>query len=169
MIVCHNCDHENMTGAIFCSECGASLLAGEADVAQRGVAARGRGAGQAKHAPAQPPSPLADNWATLHVLEQGVMLPLAERNEFTMGRSSEGQSVMPDIDLSPYEAYARGVSRLHAVIKRGISDIVLMDLDSANGTFVNGRRLTPNQEEPLANGDIIALGKLKVQVLLRET
>jgi hypothetical protein len=25
---------------------------------------------------------------------------------------------MPDIDLAPYQAYANGVSRLHAVLKR---------------------------------------------------
>ncbi len=25
MIVCSNCNHTNMTGAVFCSECGAPL------------------------------------------------------------------------------------------------------------------------------------------------
>ena len=75
------------------------------------------------------------------------MLPLAERNEFTLGRVTEGQPVMPDIDLAPYQAYTHGVSRLHAVIKRGVDDILLMDLESANGTFVNGKRLEPNEEQ----------------------
>jgi pSer/pThr/pTyr-binding forkhead associated (FHA) protein len=42
-----------------------------------------------------------------------------------------------------------------------------MDLGSANGTFVNGKRLNPNVEQTLNNGDIIALGKLKMQVLLK--
>jgi pSer/pThr/pTyr-binding forkhead associated (FHA) protein len=100
-------------------------------------------------------------------VDTGQVLPLSERNEFTMGRSTEGQPVMPDIDLSPYQAYSRGVSRLHAVIKRGIDNIYLMDLDSANGTFLNGKRLIPHEEEPVANGDIMALGKLKIQVLLK--
>ena len=44
---------------------------------------------------------------------------------------------------------------------------MLLDLDSANGTYVNGKRLGPRQEEPLANGDVIALGKLKIQVRLK--
>ena len=74
---------------------------------------------------------------------------------------------MPDIDLSPYQAYARGVSRLHAVLKRESSHVFLMDLGSANGTFVNGKRLNPNVDHSIANGDVIALGKLKIQVLLK--
>ncbi len=42
-----------------------------------------------------------------------------------------------------------------------------MDLDSANGTYVNGKRLNPNVEHTLKNGDVVALGKLKIQVLLK--
>jgi len=84
-----------------------------------------------------------------------------------LGRISEGQPIMPDIDLSPYQAYARGVSRLHAVLKRESSHVFLMDLGSANGTFVNGKRLNPNVDHSIANGDVIALGKLKIQVLLK--
>ena len=69
------------------------------------------------HAPA-PAVALNNDWVTLHLLDTGQVLPLSERNEFTLGRISEGQPIMPDIDLSPYQAYANGVSRLHAVIKR---------------------------------------------------
>jgi hypothetical protein len=175
MIVCSNCRHANIAGAVFCSECGAplapttsathdigSLQEPEAPPAKAG----------AQEAPAEaPPVPsqgLADNWLTLHLLDTGQMLPLAERNEFTLGRISEGQPIMPDIDLSPYQAYANGVSRLHAVIKRGMDSIVLMDLGSANGTFLNGKRLNPNVEKDLANGDVVALGRLKIQILLKQ-
>ena len=95
------------------------------------------------------------------------MLPLSDRSEFTLGRISEGQPIMPDIDLSPYQAYASGVSRLHAVIKQVRHRALIMDLGSANGTYINGKRLNPNVEQTLNNGDIIALGKLKMQVLLK--
>jgi pSer/pThr/pTyr-binding forkhead associated (FHA) protein len=85
-----------------------------------------------------------------------------------LGRLSEGQPIMPDIDLTPYQAYASGVSRLHAVVKRDANNRALvMDLGSSNGTYVNGRRINPHVEEPLNHGDIVALGKLKIQVLLR--
>ncbi len=174
MIVCSNCSHANMSGAVFCSECGASLIAPAASstggVTQLVDTER-------PQAPAPPPEPrpmatvapqgLADNWVTLHLLDTGQLLPLTERSEFTLGRISEGQPIMPDIDLSPYQAYANGVSRLHAVIKRGSDSVALMDLGSANGTFLNGKRLSPNVERELANGDVVALGKLKIQVLLK--
>jgi pSer/pThr/pTyr-binding forkhead associated (FHA) protein len=74
---------------------------------------------------------------------------------------------MPDIDLTPYQAYASGVSRLHAVVKRDSDRVLVMDLGSSNGTYVNGRRINPHVEETLNHGDILALGKLKIQVLLR--
>ncbi|NOY99417.1 MAG: FHA domain-containing protein [Chloroflexi bacterium] len=106
-------------------------------------------------------------WVTLQLLESGQFLPLAERNEFTLGRVSEGQPIMPDVDLTPYRAYECGVSRLHTVLKKIDDRIVIMDLGSSNGTFVNGNRLEPNKEYPLAHGNIISLGKLKIQVLLK--
>ena len=41
------------------------------------------------------------------------------------------------------------------------------DLGSANGTYINGKRLTPNVEQILNHGDIVALGKLKLQILVK--
>ena len=69
-------------------------------------------------------------------MDSGKILPLASRNEFTLGRLSEGQPIMPDIDLTPYQAYASGVSRLHAVVKRDASRVMVMDLGSSNGTYI---------------------------------
>lgn len=175
MIVCLNCQHANMDGAIYCSECGAplSMIASSDTHDIRPILDQEPPLPEAKPepppvAPAIPAQGLADNWVTLHLLDTGQMLPLAERNEFTLGRISEGQPIMPDIDLSPYQAYANGVSRLHAVVKRGPDSIVLMDLGSANGTFLNGKRLSPNVERELANGDVVALGRLKIQILLKQ-
>jgi hypothetical protein len=168
MIVCPNCKHTNMAGAMFCSECGAQLIGVDRLTTQNMTT------GQMQEAVTHdfPVSKLApeitlNTWITLHLMDTGQMLPLSERSEFTLGRISEGQPIMPDIDLSPYQAYASGVSRLHAVIKQTGNRALVMDLGSANGTYVNGKRLTPNVEQNLINGDIIALGKLKMQVLLK--
>jgi pSer/pThr/pTyr-binding forkhead associated (FHA) protein len=167
VIVCRNCNQSNLDGALFCADCGSALTAAEDPTTQ---STSGAGIGRKAESAAEAPhrvAPLQDNWVTLHLLDTGEMLPLAERNEFTLGRGSDTQPIMPDIDLSPYRAYASGVSRLHAVIRRGISQIVLTDLESANGTFVNGKRIKPNEEQALAHGDVIALGKLKIQILLK--
>ncbi len=171
MIVCSNCKHINMAGAIFCSECGKPLAGSNPLTTQTINTEQVPETSQQRpeHAAQSDPStPVALNdWVTLHLLDTGQVLPLAERNEFTLGRISEGQPIMPDIDLSPYQAYARGVSRLHAVLKREASHVFIMDLGSSNGTFVNGKRLDPNIDQTVANGDVIALGKLKIQILLK--
>jgi hypothetical protein len=108
-----------------------------------------------------------DNWASLHLLDSGQILPLGDRTEFTLGRVSEAQPIMPDIDLTPYQAYANGVSRLHAVLKREGKRVFVMDLGSSNGTYLNGIRLTPNVDQTISHGDMLALGKLKIQILLK--
>jgi hypothetical protein len=167
MIICTNCNHTNISGAMFCIECGASLVGEDSLTTQNIKTGQVKEALRNKSVQAAVPPAMLKNWVTLHLLDTGQVLPLAERNEFTIGRISEGQPIMPDIDLSPYQAYASGVSRLHAVIKREASHVFLMDLDSANGTFINGKRLNPNVEHTLKNGDVVALGKLKIQVLLK--
>jgi pSer/pThr/pTyr-binding forkhead associated (FHA) protein len=44
-----------------------------------------------------------------------------------------------------------------------------MDLGSANGTYLNGKRLKANSKQALSHGDMISLGKLKIQVLLNSS
>ena len=167
MIVCSSCNHSNMAGALFCSDCGAPLGSVDTLTTQNITTSQMQAAADQAPSAAASASALLNNWVTLHLLDTGQVLPLAERNEFTLGRISEGQPIMPDIDLSPYQAYGRGVSRLHAVLKRDAHRVFLMDLGSANGTYVNGKLLSPNVDHTISNGDVIALGKLKIQVLLK--
>jgi hypothetical protein len=157
-----------MAGAMFCAECGAQLIGRDTLTTQNISTQQFPGVDErvAKNDMYQPFDG-SDAWGSLHLLDTGQVLPLSVRNEFTIGRVSEGQPIMPDVDLSPYQAYAAGVSRLHAVIKRDGGRIIFIDLGSANGTYINGKRLTPNVEQTLNHGDIIALGKLKLQILLK--
>ncbi len=168
MIVCSNCKHSNMAGAMFCAECGAQL-AGKDSLTTQNISTQQfeKINDRIPRNDSYQPFDGSDAWGSLHLLDTGQVLPLSSRNEFTMGRISEGQPIMPDIDLSPYQAYAAGVSRLHAVIKRDGNRIIFIDLGSANGTYINGKRLASNVEQVLNHGDIIALGKLKLQVLVK--
>jgi hypothetical protein len=167
MIVCPNCQHKNVAGALFCAECGAQLDGVETLVTQSITYEHKDKDMKKKSLRPDTVPPPANSWISLHLMDSGKILPLASRNEFTLGRLSEGQPIMPDIDLTPYQAYASGVSRLHAVVKRDVERVMVMDLGSSNGTYVNGRRINPHVEESLSHGDILALGKLKIQVLLR--
>lgn len=168
MIICSNCKHGNMTGAMFCAECGAQLIGRDTLITQTITTENLGKVSKRKTGELTQPVEGADAWANLHLLDTGQVLPLSSRNEFTMGRISEGQPIMPDIDFSPYQAYAAGVSRLHAVIKRSGAKVLFMDLGSANGTFLNGNRLLPNTEQTLKHGDIISLGKLRIQILIEK-
>jgi hypothetical protein len=152
---------------MFCAECGAQLV-GKDELITQNITTKQFG--DLKDIPSQDVHQSfegSDAWGSLHLLDTGQVLPLSTKNEFTMGRISEGQPIMPDIDLSPYQAYAAGVSRLHGVIKRDGARIIFMDLGSANGSYINGKRLASNVEQVLNHGDIVALGKLKMQVLIK--
>ena len=168
MIICSKCKHGNMTGTLFCAECGTQLVGKDTLITQ--VINTGnlpKPKEQTKSDSYQSFNG-EDAWGSLHLLDTGQVLPLAMRNEFTMGRVNEGQPIMPDIDLSPYQAYAAGVSRLHAVIKRDGPRMIFMDLGSANGSYLNGKKLMPNVEQLVKHGDIIALGKMKIQLLVKK-
>lgn len=168
MIICSNCKHSNMAGAMFCAECGAQLV-GKDTLTTQNISTQQfeQPNDHVSRDDMYQPFDGSDAWGSLHLLDTGQVLPLSNRNEFTMGRVSEGQPIMPDIDLSPYQAYAAGVSRLHAVIKRDGTRVIFIDLGSANGTYINGKRLVPNVEQVLSHGDVVALGKLKLQVLFK--
>lgn len=53
------------------------------------------------------------------------------------------------------------ISRLHCSIIDHENHFVIKDEDSANGTFLNGRRLQPMTEEPLQEGDEIELARVE--------
>jgi hypothetical protein len=174
MILCPNCQHHEISGALFCSECGAQLVFTERLSTQAifrtqsDVLPVGQKKAQNADLP-HPPASSIDAFVSLHVLDNGQILPLAGRTEFTLGRVAEGQPILPDVDLSPYEAYSQGVSRLHAALKILDKGVVIMDLGSSNGTRVNGQKITPNVDYPINHGDVFALGKLKIQMLIRRS
>jgi hypothetical protein len=154
---------------LFCGECGAQLIGVDGSLTktiQTGPTnPLSEKANRPKSSPL-PPLPIGSA-VSLHILDAGQILPLINREEFTLGRSSEGQSILPDIDLSPYRAYEKGVSRLHASLRIATGQVLVTDLGSVNGTRVNGKKILPNQPQPIYNGDILTLGKLKVQILTR--
>ena len=55
------------------------------------------------------------------------------------------------------------VSRMHAVVEVGPSGVVILDLGSATGTFVNGEKVT---KQSLSTGDRVQLGNVMVQVTI---
>lgn len=166
MIDCRNCQHGNVTGAVFCAECGEQL--GDDDLISTTITDEQIAEELSKKAPRPEHATPIYSWISLHFMGSGKIVPLASRNEFILGRLSEDSPIVPDVDLTPYRANTAGVSRLHAVVKREANKAMVMDLGSSNGTYINGRRIQPDVDVALSHQDIIALGTLQIQVLLHD-
>ena len=69
---------------------------------------------------------------------------------------ASGENLVGRDPRCPVWVDASGVSRRHARIQVGGDGATIADLDSSNGTFVGGERLT--QVRRLADGDVIELG-----------
>lgn len=104
----------------------------------------------------------------LHFMDTGQVLELRSGGRYSLGRKSEGQAVVPDIDLSPFNAYEWGISRLHATLDIGEDKITIMDENSSNGTYHAGIQIQPKTAYELHSGDMILLGKLRIQILVSE-
>jgi len=116
----------------------------------------------------EPPIDSKGAKVALLVLDTDEVIFLHSSEEFSLGRATAGQPIVPDIDLTPYNAYETGVSRLHASLNIKNRPSTIQDLGSVNGTRVNGKKLSPHSKTPLANGDILTLGKLKLQFLIKD-
>ena len=116
-----------------------------------------------------PPSSLA---GTSYLGQADGILIKSEQTEFrqqltkmiTIGRSDSGSTFKPDIDLEDLGAVEKGVSRRHAQIELGDGNVTIHDLDSANGTYLNGQRLPAFQPRILHNGDELRFGKLTTNI-----
>jgi CheY-like chemotaxis protein len=86
------------------------------------------------------------------------------REAMIVGRSDMGSGFRPEIDLMPFDAFNRGVSRRHALITVKNNRLFLRDLNSTNGTFVNGTPCGAGQEIRLRHGDEVQLGRLRMQM-----
>lgn len=167
IVVCKNCDAEQEQENIFCANCGAKLKEdsglGTMPISPGGVSTdRLQDSGAFDHLS------VGRARLNLHIIRSGQILPLSGPGEFIVGRVSEGQSILPDIDLEPYNAYESGVSRLHARIKIEDQGMWITDLGSANGTHLNNQKLASHQDYPLNNKDVFRLGRLSIQALVSE-
>ena len=72
------------------------------------------------------------------------------RNTATIGRDNHNDIVLESIT----------VSRCHALLLREANELLLLDLESTNGTLVNGVLARPDAPVRLADGDSIRFGQV---------
>ncbi len=91
-----------------------------------------------------------------------VAYPLYDGDNF-IGRADERPV---DIDLEDQELPDRiWSSRQHALIRCEAGILVIEDLNSSNGTFINRTRLYPGQKRVLNVNDIIQIGTVQMRVI----
>lgn len=98
------------------------------------------------------------------VVDIGHRIKVPLKPEILIGREDTNSDIFPELDLTPYGALEKGISRLHAKITCHDDKLTVEDTGSVNGTFLNGHRLTPYQAMPINSGDVLQLGALALQV-----
>lgn len=102
----------------------------------------------------------------LEIISQHASITIQPRRDKSMliGRSHESLPVQPDIDLSPYLGGTHGVSRRHALIRLNGTSLEIQDMNSTNGTSINGIRFYPKAAHQLRHGDVLMLGQVQLRV-----
>ena len=163
MKTCPYCAHHNREGVFFCEECGHPFVGDQETL---------RATTRLMQQESNTGNRVA--WGTAHfhsnarlvvrVREHPEALVFHLEDELLIGRADPNMDTQPDLDLIPYGAVEQGVSRRHAKIRRVDNTLTLIDLESTNGTYLNGQRLLPNQPRMLRDGDEVRLGRLVMHV-----
>jgi pSer/pThr/pTyr-binding forkhead associated (FHA) protein len=168
MIECEQCGAESLHGALYCTECGASLLPETVDVNGTDLpfsdvlapisepALLGQQIGQERDA----------KTLVVFIPTSGRQLEIPLNNEIRIGRVDPEGDYYPELDLTPDKAADYGVSRSHALIRKTGEGVVLLDSSSTNGTMLNGYLLPAELPYPLRSGDEVRFGQLLVHVFL---
>ncbi|MEO6456938.1 MAG: FHA domain-containing serine/threonine-protein kinase, partial [Chloroflexia bacterium] len=86
-------------------------------------------------------------------------------NPFNIGRRSLSRQIFPHLDLT-YNDPAAYVSRQHARIVADAGGYFIEDLGSANGSFLNDKRLPGSVPTRLRNGDRVRIGRVQLNFIL---
>ena len=81
------------------------------------------------------------------------------KDNFTIGRISE---------YSDYVISSRVIGQTHALINLENGKYFITDLNSKNGTYVNGERLAPGERREIFNNDVIGLVNFKYMFIISE-
>ena len=84
-----------------------------------------------------------------------------------LGRAGKPDDEQPGIEFVGFKAKQSGISRYHAMIFLRDNKILIHDVGSLNGTYLDGEQLIPGHEYPLTDGCFIKLGKFAFRVIFK--
>lgn len=114
------------------------------------------------------PARLGKTREVLLLIETGLRrIELRNDVSYLLGRFSKGKPGSNHIDLDPFGARDKGVSRIHAQLHMANNRLYITDMESTNGTYVDGIQTQPNQAHQLRQGSNLILGRLNIQVMYK--
>lgn len=113
--------------------------------------------------PRPPVEEVAPPWRLLVQLdgENRTTFGLPLKPHMLVGREGREDRIQPDLDFGPYEGLRNGVSRRHAEIVYEDGALYITDLESTNGTRINGFELAPGKRYRLRDGDELEFGRIR--------
>jgi len=103
------------------------------------------------------------------VLNTGRKMLLSADREILVGRLDAAHGIFPELDMTTDGGLEQGVSRRHARIYTRDGTCFVEDLDSTNGTFLNGERITPYLPYAFHDGDALTFGTMRLEVRIFDT
>ncbi|MBD3306774.1 FHA domain-containing protein [candidate division KSB3 bacterium] len=159
VVTCSHCGRENPEDEVLCMQCSMPLKS------ENGSTRLLDGAGNITNQPRWGTARLGDERKLLlHVRNHDEPVIVGVTDTLILGRYDTDTGDTPEVDLTDYEALDLGVSRRHAAILVEDEALKVMDLGSANATYLNGQRLIARQARILRDGDEIRLGRLVMRV-----
>jgi hypothetical protein len=169
VIKCPVCQAEHPENTLFCGECASYLHRGDQEdtdpLATGEVAVPWTERKKTIKVPEEEGvSPVS---LKLLIPDSGREVELPLLREVNVGRLDPATACFPEIDLTSDGGLEKGVSRRHAKISRRGSKVLIQDLGSINGTFLNRKKLMPYLPQALKSGDELQLSKLVLRVSLQ--
>lgn len=86
-------------------------------------------------------------------------------DETTIGRADPVTGILPDVDLTPVDTN-RSVSRRHAkIIRSGNEYMILEEVGTVNGTYVNDQRIPTGVPVTIHDGDLLKIGLIAMKTV----
>lgn len=166
MKTCPYCAYANREGIFFCEECGHPFVGSQdgLSTARLSQEEKTEFKGRVTWGTARFD---AGSSIVIRIRDYADPISLQPKDELLFGRSDNQPGFALDLDMTPFGGAENGVSRRHAAIRRGDNTLTLVDLESTNGTHLNGQRLTPHQPRVLRDGDEIRMGRLVFHIFFK--
>ncbi len=167
---CPNCGRQNRPGLLLCEHCGHQLIT-LSDLSKYRTTRL-----EPMSTPWKPYQPL-DTYprigtkslhhasaVTLEILGVNHKLHVPAAGHVSLGRADKDSDWQPTVDLTPYDAVTKGVSRMHVDLFFESDQVFVLELGSANGTRLNGTKVVLGIAQQIREGDELELGRLRLRV-----